>query len=70
MLHHWDEKIEVIHKGPSGKFSGEKMNTHPFVHNVCTILAYADITKDIFKVWVKEIGNSFIQKNVLSMDRE
>ena len=46
------------------------MNTHPFVHDVYMALAYANITKDTFKVWVKEIRHTFIQKNVLSMDTE
>ena len=54
-LHHRDETINVIRSESNGKYIGEKINTHPFVYNVKMALAYANVTKATFKIWVEEI---------------
>ena len=47
------------------------MNKHPFVYNVNMALVYANVKKDTCRFFfVREIRHAFIQKNVLSMDRE
>ena len=70
LLRHWDETIDVIRSEPNGKYNGEKFRTHPFVSNVYTALAYSNATPATFKIWVKEIRQAFILKNILSMDKE
>ena len=54
-LRHWDETIELIQSEPNGKFAGEKMNIHPFVHNMYMALAYANVNKDTFKILSKKL---------------
>ena len=69
MLRHWDETLKVISNEPNGKYIGERINTHPFVHAVHNAMNINDISMGTLKLWVEEVRRDFITKNIFSMSQ-